>query len=195
MATDARPTCELEPGGDVCAGISPSSATEYRWDAIATGLDNPVHVTASPLDPHRLFVVEQGGRIRVVDRTSTGLLAQPFLDISDRVAFPGGSSERGLLSVAFHPDYENNRWFFVNYTCGNGGCPPEVAFGSTIVSRFERSDDPNVADADSERVLLAIPQTFSNHNGGQNAFGPDGYSLRRDGRRRILRRSTRGRSR
>ncbi len=167
--------CELEPGGDVCAGIAPSAATTYRFEEVASGLHNPLHVAAPSLDPHRVFIVEQAGRILVVDRTSGGLQATPFLDISERVRFSGGNDERGLLSVAFHPDYETNGWFYVNYSCSGIGCPTGMASGSTIIARYDRSDDANIADADSEKVLLAIAQPYPNHNGGLNAFGPDGF--------------------
>ncbi len=170
--------CALEPGGDVCAGIPASNTEDYRAVLVADGLASPSHVSGPPLDPNRIFVLEQGGTVWVVVRTSTGYerLAEPFLNLVDRVAFSGGVfDERGLLSIAFHPDYENNRWFFVNYNCRAVACPPGVAAGATVVSRFLRSrDDPNRAEPDSERVLLAIDQPFSNHNGGQLAFGPDG---------------------
>ncbi len=92
------------------------------------------------------------------------MLPTPFLDISDRVE--SGSSERGLLSVAFHPDYAENGRFFVNYTNKDG---------DTVISRFQVTADPNVADAATETILLTIPQPFPNHNGGQLQFGPDGY--------------------
>jgi len=92
------------------------------------------------------------------------VLAEPFLDLTDRVAV--NASEQGLLSVAFHPNYAENGFFFVNYTDANG---------DTVVSRFQVSDDPNRADAGSETVLLNIRQPYGNHNGGQLQFGPDGY--------------------
>jgi glucose/arabinose dehydrogenase len=109
----------------------------------------------------RLFVVEQTGRIRVV--VDGQLLPQPFLDVSGMISSDG---ERGLLGLAFHPRYDETNWFFVNYTDPSG---------DTVIARFARSADPNVADPTSRRVLLTIPQPFSNHNGGQLAFGPDGY--------------------
>ena len=170
-------TCELELGGDVCAGTTSSDTEAYRAVLVAEGLESPSHVAGPPLDPHRIFVLEQAGRVRVVEKTNTGyeLLEQPFLDLVDQVVFVGGNDERGLLSIAFHPDYENNRWFFVNYNCRGDTCPEGFSNGATVVSRFLRSvDDPNVADPDSERVLLAITQPVFNHNGGQLAFGPDG---------------------
>ena len=128
---------------------------------VAGGLDAPTHISAPRLDPNRLFIVEQPGRIRLVKNGI--LLSQPFLDIQSRVSCCG---ERGLLSVAFHPDYENNGRFFVDYTNNNG---------DTVIARYELSGDPDVAPASSEKILLTIAQPFSNHNGGQLAFGPDGY--------------------
>jgi glucose/arabinose dehydrogenase len=110
----------------------------------------------------RLFVVEQRGRIRIVSNGE--VLAEPFLDIQEQVG--SESNEQGLLSVAFHPDYANNGYFFVDYTDRSG---------DTVISRFQVSDDPDRADPGSETVLLQIGQPYPNHNGGQLQFGPDGY--------------------
>jgi glucose/arabinose dehydrogenase len=107
-------------------------------------------------------VVEQPGRIRIVANDT--VLPEPFLDIVDQVSCCG---ERGLLSVAFHPQYASNGRFFVYYT-DNGG--------NLVISRFQVSSDRDRADDGSERVLLTIPHPgASNHNGGQLAFGPDGH--------------------
>ncbi|MFO7683422.1 MAG: PQQ-dependent sugar dehydrogenase [Chloroflexota bacterium] len=132
---------------------------------ITEGLDRPLYLTHAGDD--RLFVLEKAGTVRIVENGV--LLPEPFLDIRDRV--DGQASERGLLSVAFHPDYAvdgavGNGRFFVNYTDDQG---------STVISRFQVSADANRAAADSEVNLLTIPQPFSNHNGGQIQFGPDGY--------------------
>ena len=111
----------------------------------------------------RLFVVEQSGVVRIVKDGQ--LREQPFLDIRDRV----GSSqlEQGLLSIAFHPDYQENGRFFAHYT--------DYA-GNSHISSFTVSDnDQNLANADSEIVLLSVDQPYPNHNGGQLKFGPDGY--------------------
>jgi glucose/arabinose dehydrogenase len=144
---------------------------------IAAGLRHPVHLTHAPGQHGTLYIVEQAGRIRLFDKDG-GLRAEPFLDIADAVSSGG---ERGLLSVAFHPDYASNGYFYVNYTASVRGRL------LTRVSRFERlrahgSGDRNGdergdgarAAPDSERVLLEIEQPYSNHNGGQLAFGPDG---------------------
>ncbi|MFQ5435665.1 MAG: PQQ-dependent sugar dehydrogenase, partial [Anaerolineae bacterium] len=124
-------------------------------------LTKPVYLTHAFDD--RLFIVEQVGKIRIVQNGQ--LLAEPFLDIQDRVG--SDANEQGLLSVAFHPAYGENGRFFINYT--NTG-------GSTVIARYQVSPgNPNLADRDSERILLTIGQPYNNHNGGQIKFGPDGY--------------------
>ena len=117
----------------------------------------------------RLFVVQLPGSIRIISGNT--VLPTPFLDIQSRVVL---GPERGLFSVAFHPDYPTTPYFFVNYTSvadtGAG-----VAEGDTIVARYQVSANPDVADAASGVTLLHIPQPFENHNGGQLQFGPDDY--------------------
>lgn len=111
----------------------------------------------------RLFVVEQGGKIKVIQSDGT-VNTTPFLDISNQISSGG---ERGLLGLAFHPDYANNGYFFVNYTKTNG---------DTRVSRFSvDGSNPDMADPTSEFTIIEYSQPFSNHNGGCMAFGPDGY--------------------
>jgi hypothetical protein len=107
-----------------------------------------------------VFVVEQQGVIRVVDNDA--LRPTPFLDIRSLVQSGG---ERGLLSMAFHPNYASNGLFYVDYTDTNG---------DTRVVRYRVSADPNVADAGSAQLVLMVDQPFANHNGGLVAFGPDG---------------------
>lgn len=126
---------------------------------LARGLDLPVAITHA--GDTRLFITLQRGRIMIFD--GTNVVATPFLDISSRVSCCG---ERGLLSTAFHPRYRENGFFFVNYT--------DTA-GDTVVARYNVSADPSRANAASEVVLLRVAQPFDNHNGGQMAFGPDGY--------------------
>lgn len=130
-------------------------------DAIETGLSNPIYVTHAPQDPTRLFILERDGYIRV--RHNDTLLSQPFLDIS---ALTTTGSERGLLGVAFHPEYQDNGYFFVNYTNTDG---------DTRVVRYSVSANPDSADEDSGVTILAIDQPFGNHNAGMLAFGNDGY--------------------
>jgi glucose/arabinose dehydrogenase len=132
---------------------------------VASGLDRPIHVAAPPLDPRRVFVVEQGGRIRII---KDGLvLAQSFLDLSTLAPSPCGS-ERGVFSLAFHPDYESNGRFFVYYSDVNR---------DAVLARYQVSGDPDVADAGSAQVVLTLdmPDLMFNHYGGLIAFGPDEY--------------------
>jgi len=127
---------------------------------VASGLDHPVHVTSPPGDP-RLFVVEQPGRIRVIENGR--LLDRPFLDLTDRVRT---GYERGLLSVAFHPHYATNGRLLVNYT--------DLLHGDTRVEQYLVSSDRNRADPASARLILTVRQPYANHNGGLVLFGPDG---------------------
>jgi glucose/arabinose dehydrogenase len=126
-----------------------------------TGLSNPIAITNAGDDSGRLFVVLQNGQIIIHD--GTRVLSKPFIDISSLVS---SGSERGLLSVAFHPNHASNGFFFVTYTNING---------DTVIARYSVSGNPNVADPNSANILLTITQPFSNHNGGQLQFGPDGY--------------------
>ncbi|TAI48286.1 PQQ-dependent sugar dehydrogenase [Flagellimonas allohymeniacidonis] len=113
----------------------------------------------------RVFVVEQGGVIRVFDNASTTTNSEIFLDISARINTQ--ADEQGLLGLAFHPNFNTNGYFYVNYT------PNE---NLSVTSRFQvNPSSANVADSNSELILLEMPQPFTNHNGGQLAFGPDGY--------------------
>ena len=149
-------SCVLMPSTASAAETAP--ATRLRLVTVASGLDRPVFAI-SPAGDSRLFVVEQGGRIRIV--RDGRLLAAPFLDLRDRVRAGG---ERGLLSVAFHPGYARNGLLFVDYTDRKG---------ETCVERFRVSTDPDRADAATGHVLLKIHQPYANHNGGLVMFGLD----------------------
>jgi len=131
---------------------------------IATDFSNPVQVTHADDGSGRLFVVEQrSGLIKIIEQGQ--VLASPFLDVSDHIRASG--NEQGLLGIAFHPDYSNNGYFYLNYTNSNG---------DTEITRYQIStNDSNIADPESAQLILTIPQPFSNHNGGQLLFGPDGY--------------------
>lgn len=133
----------------------------YTWQPVLNGLDKPLSLTHAGDGSGRLFILEQPGRIRIFD--GSALLSKPFLDISRQVVDRG--NEQGLLGLAFHPDYEQNGVFFINYTGKDG---------ATFISRFQVSEDPNIAERDSEVVLLRIAQPYGNHNGGHLLFGPDG---------------------
>ena len=131
-------------------------------EPIVDGLDSPLAVVNAGDGSDRLFVLEQGGRIRIV--RAGALVAEPFLDIADRVRAGG---ERGLLGLAFHPDYPADPRLFVDYTDEQG---------HTRISSFTVDPaTPDRADASSERLLLMVQQPFANHNGGAVAFGPDGF--------------------
>jgi len=123
--------------------------------------DQPLYVTAPPGDATRLFVVEKTGRILVVKNGS--LLSQPFLDLSGWVSTDG---ERGLLSMAFHPRYSSNGRFYVDYT--------NKAGDTRVVRYIVSTTHPDRADPATRKILLRVRQPYSNHNGGQLQFGPDG---------------------
>ncbi len=126
---------------------------------------DPLYVTHSNDGSNRVFVVEKTGRIKVLPNDSTTSDSRVFLDVTNKIA---SGSERGLLGLAFHPNYASNGYFFVNYTRSGDG--------ATIVSRFSRSSgDPNKADSLSELIYLTVSQPFSNHNGGIIFFGLDGF--------------------
>jgi glucose/arabinose dehydrogenase len=120
-----------------------------------------VHLTHAGDGSGRLFVVERSGRIRII--RNGAVLPTAFLDLTPVVGAAG--SEQGLLSVAFPPGFAGKRYFYVDYT--------DLA-GNTVVARYRLGADPDLADPGSGETLLAVPQPFANHNGGQLAFGPDG---------------------
>ncbi|HEY0594027.1 MAG TPA: PQQ-dependent sugar dehydrogenase [Thermoanaerobaculia bacterium] len=139
-----------------------ASAIEISLVKIADGLAAPVAIGHPGDGSNRLFVTLQDGRIVVI--RNGAVLPEPFLDIRSLV---GSGGERGLLSVAFHPRYAQNGFFFVDYT---------DKAGDTIVARYSVSpSDPDRADPSSAKTLLKIDQPFSNHNGGQLQFGPDSF--------------------
>src|SRR2546428_7304107 len=154
---------DYNPG--VCGSASSTTPTIQLQALIPSGLTQPVYVTHAGDSSGRLFLVEQTGVIRIFKTGS--LRATPFLDIRSRVLSGG---EQGLLSVAFHPQYSSNGRFFVNYTATGVNAP----YKSVIAEYQVSSTNPDVADL-TERVLLEIPDLYTNHNGGLNLFGPDGY--------------------
>lgn len=139
-----------------------SASTALKLQPVASNLNSPVFLAAPRGDANRLFVVEQGGTIKVLDR-ATGSVLSTFLTLTGITS--GG--ERGLLGLAFDPNYNANGRFYVHYTDANGAI--------TIARFLVSSTDANVADPASQRILISIPHpTFANHNGGMVAFGPDG---------------------
>jgi glucose/arabinose dehydrogenase len=139
---------------------------------MADGFTAPLGLRSPADGSGRLFVLEQGGAIRIVPRGAARADDTPFLAFAGEggAAPPYGfttGGERGLLGLAFHPDYARNRTFFLDYT---------DAHGDTVVARYRaRSDEPSRADPDSAEVVLRVDQDYSNHNGGDLAFGPDGF--------------------
>ncbi|HWQ83100.1 MAG TPA: PQQ-dependent sugar dehydrogenase [Anaerolineales bacterium] len=132
----------------------------FTWIEVASGLTAPTSLAHA--GDERLFIVERDGRIRILQAGS--LKPEPFLDITDRV---GAGGERGLLGLAFHPRYPETGAFYVNYTDFNG---------NTHISQFSvTANNPDQADAASEKELIFVEQPFPNHNGGALAFGPDGF--------------------
>ncbi len=145
-------------------GYGPGSAragTPLTTVRVASGLSNPVLVTHAPGDYERLFIVEQRGRIRILKGGQ--VLSTSFLDVSTLLS-PGG--EQGLLGLAFHPDFANNRQFYINYTNTEG---------DTVVAKHTASEaNPDEADKTGDTILI-VDQPFANHNGGWSDFGPDGF--------------------
>ncbi len=144
--------------------------TELTTELVADGFSRPVFVTAPPGDTERLFVVQQRGLIRIIELGSGSgpgtVRSTPFLDFTSFVSQSG--NERGLLGLAFHPDYENNGFFYINFT--------DSQTHNTRILRLSVSPtDPNVAALTGITSVIGINQPFSNHNGGWTAFGPDGY--------------------
>ena len=147
---------------DIAMDTKIQMEAEIKVEEIVSGLDQLVDIQHA--GDERLFIMEKSGRILILDDTRT-LLDTPFLDIQDIVASGG---ERGLLGIAFHPDYATNGYFYLNYTVNS----PD----RTRISRFTVSaTDINIADATSELVIMEFDQPFSNHNGGQIQFGPDNF--------------------
>ncbi len=131
------------------------------WELVANTLDEPLVVTNAQDGSDRIFVGSRRGTIRIINHT------EPFLDIHERVIQERESPEQGFLGLAFHPNYRENGYFYVNYV---------NKASNLVISRFQvASDDPNRADPNSETILLGIHKPSWDHNGGQLAFGPDGY--------------------
>lgn len=137
-----------------------------RLQTVFTGLSRPVLVRGANDGTKRLFILQQSGLVRVVQPGAT--TATTFIDLSSKIVIPvSGGDERGLLGLTFHPDFETNGYFFVNYT--------RVGDGATIIARYTATNGNTQGDLASERIVMTIPQPFSNHNGGMIDFGPDGH--------------------
>tara|TARA_R110000737_G_scaffold275855_1_gene282743 strand:- start:888 stop:2303 length:1416 start_codon:yes stop_codon:yes gene_type:complete len=129
-----------------------------------TGLSHPTDITNAGDD--RLFVVERRGKVKIIDKDGN-VLPTPFIDIDDMVSNASGQDERGMLGIAFHPDFANNGYFFLNHTDNDG---------HTNVARYQVDpSNPNLADPNTRELIIKIDQPTWNHNGGAIKFGPDGY--------------------
>lgn len=167
--------------GMVCvlSGCPPTISGTNRQigiELVAEGLTSPVGFVAANDGSGRLFVLDQVGQIRVID-AGDNLKATPFLDLTGKVVpVMPDFDERGLLGLAFHPNYAANGRFFVFYTAPKGAETPADFDSQTHISEFHVSAaDPDIGDLASERILLTIDKPQFNHNGGQLAFGPDGF--------------------
>ncbi|HVF53356.1 MAG TPA: PQQ-dependent sugar dehydrogenase [Actinomycetota bacterium] len=154
----AEPHRVEDDAGEVVVSSATSGIDLKR---IASGLADPLGVTHAPGRRGVLFIVEQGGTIRIWKDGE--LRTRPFLDITELVQSGG---EQGLLGLAFHPRYARNGRFFVDYTAVNG---------DSVIARYKRSSSANVASPGSAKIILRFEDPFPNHNGGHLAFGPDGY--------------------
>lgn len=147
---------------------APPSESDYTWSLVSDGFDRPIYVTHAGDGTGRLFGVEQTGMIWIIENGVQS--AEPFLDLTDMIppaVLRGGYSEQGLLGLAFHPNFEQNGFFFVYYS--------DTA-GDAVVARYRVStDNPNLADKTSAETVLKIDHPFENHYGGQLAFDSEGY--------------------
>ena len=149
----------------LCCGLSAFAQTppKVHLEKYISGLDAPVYFASDGTD--RQFIVEQPGRIKIVRDGQVS--PKPYLDIRKQVDFGG---EKGLLSVAFHPQFATNGYFYVDFTTN-----PTRKQVQTIIAEFHVDPKSDVVDPATERVLLTIDQPFPNHKGGQLQFGPDGF--------------------
>ncbi|RJP49860.1 MAG: hypothetical protein C4583_11670 [Anaerolineaceae bacterium] len=143
------------------AGVRYAVPKNVTFETVVSGLDDPVFVTHAGDGSNRLFVVQRVGQILIYKNDA--LNAAPFLDVSTLISLTSG--EQGLLGLAFDPDYDVNGTFYIVYT---------AASYAVTLARYTVSADPDIANASGE-ILLSIPKTRTNHNGGMIAFGPDGY--------------------
>jgi glucose/arabinose dehydrogenase len=155
-----------------------TTTTKVQLKLVADNMVSPLLAIEAPDATKRMFIVDQAGKIWVVDQSGQKL-ATPFINITSKlVSLNNGYDERGLLGMAFHPDYKNNGKFYLFYNAPPhaGGPEPGTDWNSiTRVSEFHASSDPNIADPGSEKIILEADHPQMNHNGGSIAFGPDGY--------------------
>ena len=164
----------------VFAGCKKTEVPEtVGLDLVADNLVSPIGVVADPGPTQRLFIIEQAGKIWVIDNNGRRLTT-PFLDLTSRmITLNPNFDERGLLGLAFHPNYNSNGKFYVYYNApprAGGPIPGTTWNNLAVISEFTVNEgDPNIGDLSSERRLLQMDDPQGNHNGGTLAFGPDGY--------------------
>jgi len=150
-----------------CAPAGPVAETPLGTVRVASGLSAPVYVTHAPGDPDRLYIVEQRRQIKILKDGNVQPTA--FLDVTELASCCG---ESGLLGLAFHPDYQGNGYFYVNYTDQSA---TDARVFRTVVARYTVSANPDIADPNSAQIVLMIDQPYANHNGGWMDFDADGY--------------------
>ena len=160
----SRPASAVQPTVDagVVAGAFDPAKVALHLTLMKAGLSKPLLVTHAGDGSGRLFVVEQTGKVRIITAGGT-LLPTPYIDVGWTIS---NGSEQGLLGLAFHPHFETNGYFFLNFTDKSG---------TTIVNRYSTSPAANTASVTTAVRILTISQPYANHNGGHLAFGPDGY--------------------
>ena len=158
-------------GGPVCPFTPIEGRPGFILEEVADGFDRPLLVLPDPSDPDRLFVAEQGGRVKILEPGMTKAPAEAFLTVDVKNAVPVTiGPEQGFLGFAFHPDFPADPRVYANFNPAGGGAQP------TVVAEWKvDANDPNKVDPGSQRTVIAIHQPASNHNGGMIAFGPDGY--------------------
>jgi len=157
--SDTPPTVGSVPAGSTVA-----------LEEVASGLNQPVRLTAADEEADRRFLADRSGQIYA--HGSDGLDSEPFLDIGENVL---QSREQGLLGLAMHPEFSSNGRFYVRYSAAKTEDTPSEYAHTFVLAEFTTSDDLSQVDASSERRVLEIPQPYANHNAGPIAFGPDGY--------------------
>jgi len=155
------------------AGAQPLPKVELHPIFTAYTADRPLWMSEAPDGSGRMFLVEQAGRIVILQKGSDGSHAKEFLNIVDRK--PYLDNEEGLLSLAFHPGFKTNGLFYIYYNQLNKAPDPFFRQRSVISEMRVSKDNPDRAYLASERILLQVQQPYSNHKGGEIAFGPDGY--------------------
>jgi glucose/arabinose dehydrogenase len=172
----AEPTSEATAEATEPPATNGSGGFFVALEQVASGLSAPIALVSAGDDSGRLFIADQAGQIRVLSADGQ-LLETPFLDLSFQITpLDEEYDERGVLGLAFHPNYENNGLFYVYYTAPLREGAPEGWDHTNIVAEFSVSpNDPNVADLGTQRIIWSVNHPQMNHNGGQITFGPDGY--------------------